>query len=53
MSKITPRFSVDQIILIINALSYQQWNDRELTGEDIEQINRIFESLESIVSVKS
>lgn len=53
MSKITTRFTIDQIILIINALSYQQWNDRELTSEDIEEINGIFENLEKIVSVES
>lgn len=39
------------INLILNALSYQHWNDRELCEEDRDDVDGLFQVLEQLVEV--
>jgi len=39
-------FDSKDIEIILNALSYTHWNDRELTEEDRNYIDNLYESLE-------
>lgn len=53
MSKIEITISERDINLILNAISYQHWNDRELTSEDKDYLDEFYQALESLVSVES
>lgn len=53
MSKIEITINERDINLILNAISYQHWNDRELTSEDKDYLDGFYQALESLVSVES
>lgn len=53
MSKIEITITERDINLILNAISYQHWNDRELTSEDKDYLDGFYQTLESLVSVES
>lgn len=53
MSKIEITITERDINLILNAISYQHWNDRELTSEDKDYLDGFYQALESLVSVES
>lgn len=53
MSKIEITIDERDINLILNAISYQHWNDRELTSEDKDYLDGFYQALENLVSVES
>jgi hypothetical protein len=53
MSTIEITISERDIDLILSAISYQHWNDRELSNEDRDYLDGFYQALESLVSVES
>ena len=53
MDEITLTLSEKDINILLNALSYQHWNDRELTNSEQNYIDGFYQALESLVEVTS
>lgn len=53
MNEIEVRISERDINLILNAISYQHWNDRELSSDDRNYLDSFYQALENLVSVES
>ena len=53
MDEITLTLSENDINILLNALSYQHWNDRELTNSEQDYIDGFYQALESLVEVTS
>ena len=53
MNEIEVRISERDINLILSAISYQHWNDRELSSDDRNYLDSFYQALENLVSVES
>lgn len=53
MSNIEMSLSERDVDLILSAISYQHWNDRELTSEDKSYLEGFYQALENLIVVES